>query len=253
MNPIGLLAFIERHTLILFRVPIQTVFTPLITAVLYIFVFGKIVGERIGDIMGVPYIDFVLPGLVMMNVVMSSFTDTSSGTYFFRFTRSIEELLTAPFSYGEIIIGIVTRGVVRGLLVGTGVYVLALFFTSASIAHLGFFFLYALAVSIIFSLVGVLVGIFSDHFEHLTILNTFLIVPLTFLGGVFNSVSMLPPALQTIVSVNPFFYFVDGIRFAMLGFHESNLAVGALIIVFLTLSSGFLVWYFFKTGYRIRE
>src|SRR3989344_5081955 len=160
MNPIGLLAFIERHTLILFRVPIQTVFTPLITAVLYIFVFGKIVGERIGDIMGVPYIDFVLPGLVMMNVVMSSFTDTSSGTYFFRFTRSIEELLTAPFSYGEIIIGIVTRGVVRGLLVGTGVYVLALFFTSASIAHLGFFFLYALAVSIIFSLVVVLVGIF---------------------------------------------------------------------------------------------
>ena len=252
-NWTGLISFTHRNVRRMIRVSAQTLLAPWVTAVLYIFVFGSVVGVRIGPVHGFSYVDFVLPGIVMMNVIMSAFADASSNLFMQRFTRSVEEVLVAPFSYFEMIIGFVVSGIFRGFIVGVGVYALALLFTSAGVLHFWLFALYIFAIATIFSFVGMAVGIMSSHFEHVSLLNTFVIMPLIFLGGVFNSVSMLPPALQTIVSVNPFFYFVDGIRFAMLGFHESNLAVGALIIVFLTLSSGFLVWYFFKTGYRIRE
>lgn len=253
INWIGLYTLIKRNVLRMLRVSIQTLFTPWITATLYIFVFGLVVGARIGLIEGVSYIDFVLPGIVMMNIIMSSFGHTSSMVYMQRFTRSIEEILVAPFSYIEMIIGFAIGGIIRGLIVGLGVYALALLFTSATIEHFWLFLLYAISISIIFSFIGMIVGILSNHFEHLTILNTFVIMPFIFLGGVFNSVSMMPEAVQGFIKLNPFFYFVDGIRFAMIGISESNLLLGWVIIIFLIFISGFIVWYFFKTGYKIRE
>ena len=252
-NWIGLYTLIKRNVLRMLRVSVQTLFTPWITATLYIFVFGLVVGARIGDIEGVSYIDFVLPGLVMMNIIMSSFGHTSSIVYMQRFMRSIEEILVAPFSYMEMIIGFAIGGVIRGLIIGLGVYILALFFTSATIEHFGLFLVYAISISIIFSFVGMIVGILSNHFEHLTLLNTFVIMPFIFLGGVFNSISMMPEVIQGLIKLNPFFYFVDGIRFAMIGISESNLLIGATLITLLMFGSGFVVWYFFKTGYRIRE
>jgi len=235
------------------RVSVQTLFTPWITAALYIFVFGSVVGKQIGLVNGFSYVDFVLPGIVMMNVIMSAFADASSNLFMQRFTRSIEEVLVAPFSYFEMIIGFAISGISRGFIVGLGVYVLALLFTGAGVEHMWLFLLYISSIAVIFSFIGMGVGIVSNHFEHLTLLNTFVIMPLIFLGGVFNSIAMLPVALRGVVKMNPFFYFVDGIRFSMIGVHESNLFVGAGVIVSLMLMSGFVVWYFFKTGYRIRE
>src|SRR3989344_5219503 len=252
MNIVGTLALIRRDITRMFRVSIQTLITPWITALLYIFIFGFVIGRRINLLHGVSYIDFVLPGIIMMNIIMSSFSQASSSLYFQRFMKSFEEILISPLSYFEIIIGFLAGGILRGLIVGLGVYVIALYFTTATISHFWLFIFYSIAVSAVFSLVGMLVGLFANHFEHLAILNTFVIMPLVFLGGVFNPISLLPSAVQNFVRLNPFFYFVDGIRFAMIGIREANPLIGVLIIFGLIFSLGGLVWYLFKKGYKIK-
>lgn len=252
MNTIGLLTFVQKEIQRFTRVYIQTLISPWINALLYILIFGYIVGQRIDLIAGVQYIDFVLPGIVMLNLIGSAFSQTSSSLYFQRFARHIEEILTAPLSHIEMIIGYVVGGVARGLIVGIGVYLIAVFFSAATIANIGLFLFYTVIVSIIFSLAGLLVGLWADSFEQLTILNTFIITPLTFLGGVFNSISMLPEKAQAIVRFNPFFYFVDGLRYAMIGISEANMMVGLAIMFGLVFGLGGWVYYLFVKGWRIR-
>src|SRR3989344_613229 len=179
MNWIGLQTFILEELGRVRRVWIQTLIAPWISALLYILIFGQIIGRRIGIIDGVSYIDFVVPGLLMLNVMQSSFGQTSSSLYFQRFAKHIEEILVAPLSYLEMIAGYVIGGVVRGLLVATGGYAIALFI------------FYAVAVALIFSLAGLLIGLWSESFEQLMIPQTFVIMPLTFLGGLFSSIHML--------------------------------------------------------------
>ena len=252
MNAIGLYTFISREIQRFLRVWIQTLMSPWVSALLYIVIFGYVVGSRIDLISGVQYIDFVLPGLVMMNIISSAFSHTSSSLYFQRFVRFIEEILVAPLSTLEIVIGFVVGGVVRGVVVGLGVYVIALFFTSATIAHFWLFLFYSLSVSLIFSFLGLLIGLWSENFEQMMLLNTFVILPFTFLGGVFNSIDMLPDLAQTIVRMNPFFYFVDGLRYSMIGIQEANPFIGFAIIGILGIGLGWWVWYLFKIGWKIR-
>ncbi len=252
MNSIGVFTFIRRELERLKRVGIQTLVTPWISALLYIVIFGEIVGRRIGVIAGVNYIDFVVPGLLMMNVMQSAFMHASSSLYFARFLRNIEEILTAPFSYGEIIASYLISGVLRAAIVGSGVYVIALFFTVATIYHFWLFLFYILAVSAVFSLAGLLVGLWAENFEQLSIPTTFVIMPLSFLGGMFNSIHMIPERFQMAVKLNPFFYFVDGIRYSMIGVSESNRAVGVSMIVALLILLGAWVWILFKRGYKIK-
>jgi ABC-2 type transport system permease protein len=252
-NWIGLYTFIAREIGRMFRVWIQTLVTPWISALLYIFVFGEIIGSRIGEFAGVTYIDFVLPGLVMMNVIGSSFAHTSSSVYFMRFIRYIDELLVAPLSYLEMILGFVAGGIMRGLVVGLGVYLVALIFTTTSIEHFWLFLFYSIAISTVFAFLGMIIGLWAITFEQFSLINTFVILPLTFLGGVFTSFEMLPPTMQTFTLFNPFFYFVDGLRFAMIGISEANTLVGLAVILTLVLSLGTLVWYLFKIGYGIKE
>lgn len=252
MNVIGLQTHVWKEIQRFLRVGTQTLISPWINALLYILIFGYVVGSRIDLIAGVTYIDFVLPGILMLNLISSSYSQTSSSVYFQRFARHIEEVLTAPLSHLEIVIGYVLGGIIRGLIVGFGVYAIAIIFSAANVANIGLFFFYTVAVSIIFSLVGILVGLWSDGFEQLAILNTFLITPLTFLGGVFNSITMLPEKAQIFLLFNPFFYFVDGLRYAMVGIQEGNPWVGLAVILGLILGLGSLVWYLFKTGWKIR-
>ena len=252
VNWIGLQTFVMQELLRIKRVWIQTLVTPWISALLYILIFGQIVGRRIGMISGVTYIDFVVPGLLMLNVMQSAFGHSSSSLYFQRFARHIEEILTAPLSYMEIIIGYVTGAVVRGLSVAAGVYVIALFFTVTTVEHLFLFVFYTISVALIFSLLGLLVGLWSEGFEQLTIPQTFIIMPLTFLGGLFTSIHMFPENMQWFVRINPFFYFVDGLRYSMIGVSESNQTIGLILIIGLVVGLGFWVWYLFKTGYKIR-
>jgi len=253
MNGIGLQTLISREVHRMFRVAVQTLISPWINALLYILIFGFVVGSRIDLIGGVRYIDFVLPGIVILNLIGSSYMHTSSSLYFQRFAKHIEEILVAPLSYVEMIIGLVSGGVIRGMIVGMGVYIIAIIFSTASIAHIGLFLFYSLSVAIIFSLIGIIVALWADGFEQLSILNTFFITPLTFLGGVFNSVSMLPQKAQIFVKLNPFFYFVDGLRYSMIGISESNRLAGVIMIFTLIIGLSTIVWYLFKIGWKIRK
>jgi len=253
MNFIGVAAFIERETKRMLRVGVQVVFAPWVSALLYILIFGKIVGVRIGDIAGAPYIDFVVPGLLMMNIMQAAFGHASSALYFNRFLGNIHEIITAPFSYLEIIIGFLISSVIRVLVIGGGVYAIALVFTVTTIEHFWLFLFYVLSTSIIFALAGLLVGLWAEHFEHLAIPTTFIITPLTFLGGLFNSIHMLPERLQIFARLNPFFYFIDGLRYSMIGVSESNRVLGIFLILSLIFSLGSWVLVLFKNGYKIRN
>ena len=166
MNVIGLKTFVAREVQRAFRVYIQTILSPLINALLYILIFGVVVGSTIQSVGGFSYIDFVLPGILMLNLINSAFSQTSSSLYFQRFAKHIEEILVAPLSHMEMIAGYVIAGVARGLIVGLGVYVIALIFSAATIAHLGLFILYTIAVAVIFSLLGLLVALWAQNFEQ---------------------------------------------------------------------------------------
>ena len=183
----------------------------------------------------------------------NSCQNPSLSLYFSRFARHIEEILVAPLSHLEMIIGYVVGGVIRAAVVGFGVYLIAIFFSAANMAHMWLFIFYSISVAIIFAFLGLLVGLWAENFEHLAILNTFVIMPLTFLGGVFNSIYMLPEKLQVFVRLNPFFYFVDGLRYSMIGVQESNTTIGVFMILFLIVGLGSLTWYLFKTGYKLRD
>ena len=253
INWIGLYTFIRREVERTFRVSVQTILSPLISAALYIFIFGFVLGQRIELIAGVPYITFVFPGILVMNVITSAFSSSSSALYFGRFIRSIEEMLVSPFSYFEMLVGLVVSAVARAVLVGIGILIIGILFGAVTIAHFWLFLFYSAAVATIFALIGILVGLWAKGFEQLNVLNTFVIMPFTFLGGMFYSVSFLPETVRAIVFANPFFYFIDSIRYTMIGVHESNLAIGATLIVGLVVVLGILVWYLFKIGWRLRS
>lgn len=252
-NFIGLQTFIVREVQRFIRIPVQTLVTPWISALLYIFIFGLVVGPRIDLINGVKYIDFVLPGILMMNIMTSSFSQSSTSLFMHRIFRNIEEILVAPLSHLEMIIGYVTGGILRGLIVGLGIFMIAVLFSAANISHFFLFLFYIIVISIVFSLLGMLVGLWSKQFEHLNILAVFVITPLSFLGGVFNSINMLPEKIQAIMLFNPFFYFIDGIRYSMIGVNESNLAIGIVIIFLSILLLGLLNEHLFRIGWHLRE
>jgi ABC-2 type transport system permease protein len=253
MNWIRLGTVTRREVQRFMRIPIQTLISPWISALLYIFIFGYVIGQRINLFDNIDYIDFVLPGILMMNIVTSAFGQASSSLYFHRFTHSIEEMLVSPLSFLEMVLGYIIGAIARAVTVGAGVYVLALFFTSANMAHVGLFLFYAIITSVIFALLGLLVGLWADKFEHLTILQTFVITPLIYVGGVFNSISMLPESLQTISKFNPFFYIVDGLRYAMIDYSESNLAFGAILLTSVALILLIIVVGLFRKGWRLRN
>ncbi|MEZ4194818.1 MAG: ABC transporter permease [Candidatus Paceibacterota bacterium] len=249
---VGVYTMIRREVMRTFRVVVQTLVAPVISATLYIFIFGVVVGGKISTIAGVPYITFVFPGILMLSVINASFGSSSSSLYFARFTKSIEELLVAPLSYLEIIFGFMLGSMMRSVIVASLILLVGVFFGAVTLTSPVMFFAYILAVSAIFSLLGMLVALWAQSFEQLSILNTFVITPFTYLGGIFYSLTMLPETAQFITKLNPFFYFVDGIRNSMIGISEANMYVGELVIGGLILSLGTLVFYLFKIGWRVR-
>lgn len=253
MNVIRLQAVATREIQRFARIPIQTLVSPWISATLYILVFGVIIGSRIDFLENIDYIDFVFPGILMMQLIAGAFGQSSSSLYFHRWTKSIEEMLASPLSYTEMILGYVTGAVTRALAVGAGVYVIALLFTEATMAHLGWFVFYVVVVAVLFSLIGLLVGLWAEKFEHLTVLQTFVITPLIYVGGVFNSIDMLPDNLHWLVRINPFFYMVDGIRYSLISYTEGSLLWGSIGLAVVAVGLFALVTYLFKKGWKLRS
>lgn len=235
------------------RVVIQTLVAPVISATLYLFIFGTVIGSKIQDFAGVPYISFVFPGVLMLSIVNASFASASSALYFMRFTRGIEEVLIAPFSYLEMLVGFVGSAVVRSLMVAGLILLTGILFGAVSLVNPVSFVLYVSAIAAIFAMLGIIVALWAESFEQLQVLNTFVITPLTYLGGVFYSITFLPELAATITRFNPFFYFADGVRSSMIGYSEANTSVGAFVIVALVISLGVLVTQLFKRGWKIRS
>lgn len=252
INWIGLGTFIRREVQRTFRVVIQTLVAPVISASLYIFIFGTVIGSRIQEIAGVPYISFVFPGVLMLSIINASFASASSALYFMRFSRGIEEILIAPFSYVEMIFGFVSASIARALMVSFLILIAGMLFGAVTLAHPIAFVLYVAGIAAIFAMLGILVALWSESFEQLQMLNTFVITPLTYLGGIFYSITMLPPLAAMITRYNPFFYFADGVRSSMIGIHEADPATGAGVVIVLIALLGTLVFYLFKIGWKIR-
>jgi ABC-2 type transport system permease protein len=234
------------------RVAIQTLVAPVVSAALYIFIFGTVIGTKIDDFAGVPYISFVFPGILMLSIINASFSSASSSLYFMRFTRGIEEVLIAPFSYLEMLLGFVGGAIVRALMVAALILCVGLAFGAVQLQNPLAFVGYVSAIAAIFAMLGIIVALWAEGFEQLQALNTFVITPLTYLGGIFYSITMLPGIAASITLYNPFFYFADGIRSSMIGYSEANSAIGLAVTLGLVLFFGVLVTHLFKIGWKIR-
>ncbi|MCA9359901.1 ABC transporter permease [Candidatus Nomurabacteria bacterium] len=253
VNWIGLYTMFRREVERTFRVVIQTLVAPVISAALYLFIFGTVIGTKIEDFAGVPYISFVFPGVLMLSIINASFASASSALYFMRFTRGIEEILISPFSYLEMLVGFVGSAVTRAMLVAGLILVTGFLFGAVSLVNPLGFVLYVAAIASIFAMLGIIVALWAEGFEQLQVLNTFVITPLTYLGGIFYSITFLPPLAATITRFNPFFYFADGIRSSMIGYSEANSTVGFFVIVGLVVGLGILVTQLFNRGWKIRS
>jgi ABC-2 type transport system permease protein len=253
MNWIGLYTMLRREVLRTFRVVIQTLVAPTISAALYIFIFGTVIGTRIDTFAGVPYISFVFPGVLMLSIINASFASASSSLYFMRFTRAIEEVLIAPFSYVEMLIGFVGSAIMRALIVAALILMVGLAFGAVTLVHPVAFVVSVAAIAAIFAMLGILVALWADGFEQLQVLNTFVITPFTYLGGIFYSVTFLPPLAATLTHLNPFFYFADAIRSSMIGYSEANSTIGVFVIGGLVVGLAALVVYLFRIGWKIRS
>ena len=253
INWIGLWTIIRREWSRLMRVPIQAFLAPWISALLFIFIFGFVVGGRIALIGGHRYIEFVLPGILMLNIVNAAFLQSSSQIYFSRFLRYVEETLVSPLSYAEMIAGVLCVVVARSVITALGILMIGVAFHATSIENIGEFLFWIVSVAAVFGLLGIVIGLWANNFEQLTILNVFFITPLSFIGGVFNTVNMLPGWLKWIAYVNPFFYFINGLRHSMIGFTEANVWIGVGVALSLFVVLFFSVLRLFSIGYGLRS
>jgi len=216
MNPselwVAYATIVRKEAIRYLRVWSQTLLPPVVTMSLYFVIFGGFIGSQIAPINGYTYMEFIVPGLIMMSVIMSSFMHTVSSFYFAKFQKTLEEIMVSPTPYSVVIAGYVTGGVLRGMTIATLVMVVASFFTDVTMAHPGIMLLFALLTSVLFSMIGLLNGVFANSFDGISIVPNFVLTPLTYLGGVFYSITMLPPFWQSVSHWNPILFMVNGFR-----------------------------------------
>jgi len=234
------------------RTRLQSIVAPVLSTSLYFIVFGAAIGARITQIEGVAYGAFIVPGLMMLSLLTQSISNASFGIYFPRFVGTIYELLSAPISYVEIVIGYVGAAATKSIILGVIILVTAGLFVPLKIAHPFWMVTFLVLTAVTFSLFGFILGIWADGFEKLQIVPLLVITPLTFLGGSFYSVNMLPPFWQKVTLANPVVYLVSGFRWSFYEIADVSIGVSlAMIGVFLALCIG-TVWWIFKTGYRLK-
>jgi len=239
-NLVALYTIVRREIVRIMRIWTQTLIPPAITMTLYFVIFGKLIGSRIGTIQGgFSYMQYIVPGLVMMSIITNSYGNISSSFFGAKFQRSVEEMLVSPMSNWVILLGYVTGAVTRGLVVGVLVLLIALLFTHLQIAHPLVTFLSVLFGATIFSLAGFVNAIYAKKFDDIALVPTFVLTPLTYLGGVFYSVSMLSEPWQSISRVNPILYMVNAFRYGVLGISDVQvgIAFGVMLVFVIGLSA----------------
>ena len=232
---------------------LQSFVSPVLSTSLYFVVFGSAIGSRIEQVEGVSYGAFIVPGLIMLVLLNQSITNASFGIFFPKFTGTIYEVMSAPISFFEILLGYVGAAATKSLIIGLIILATAGFFVPLEIAHPLWMAGFLVLTCISFSLFGFIIGLWADNFEKLQLIPLLVITPLVFLGGSFYSLSMLPPAWQTVTLFNPVVYLISGFRWSF--FEVSDVSVGlslSMVLVFLA-ACLFIVWWMFKTGYRLKQ
>ena len=246
-NLIALQSILYKETNRFMRIWVQTLVPPAITMTLYFVIFGALVGSRIGDMGGFSYMEFIVPGLIMMSVITNSYSNVASSFFSAKFQRNVEELLVAPVPNYIIVLGYVGGGVARGILVGLIVSLLSLFFVDIKVHHLFILMSTVVLTATLFSLAGLINAIFAKTFDDISIIPTFVLTPLTYLGGVFYSLSLLPQFWQYVSQVNPIVYMVNAFRYGFLGVSDVNLIFAFSVII------GFIVVFFSFAMYLINK
>lgn len=235
------------------RTLFQSIVSPVLSTSLYFVVFGAAIGSRIAEIEGVSYGAFIVPGLIMLSLLTQSIANASFGIYFPKFTGTIYELLSAPVSYVEILIGYVGAAATKSIILGFLILATAGLFVPLQIAHVYWMLLFLVLTSVTFSLFGFILGIWADGFEKLQIVPLLIITPLTFLGGSFYSIDMLPPFWQTVTLFNPVLYLISGFRWSFYEIADVHLGVSLGVAVMFLCACLVAVWWIFKTGYRLKS
>jgi ABC-2 type transport system permease protein len=234
------------------RIWIQTILPPMITTALYFVIFGKMIGSQLAPIEGFSYMDYIVPGLIMMTIISNSYANVVSSFYGAKFSNYVEELLISPIPHYLILIGYIAGGVARGLSVGVMVTLVAAFFTELHLHNLWVSLSVVLLTSILFSLAGFINAVFAKSFDDISIIPTFVLVPLTYLGGVFYSVGMLPGLWQQLSLANPILYMVNTFRYGMLGVSDISLGVAyGVILLFIAVLYSYSLW-LMKHGVGLR-
>lgn len=250
---IALYTLVRRELVRMFRIASQVFLPPVIITSLYFLIFGSLIGQRIGSIQGVSYSLFIAPGLIMMSVITNAYGNVSTSLFSLRFQRSIEELLVSPINDGFLLLGFILGGILRGIIVALLVYIVSCFFTPLVPAHLFLTVVLIILVSAAFSLAGFTNAMLARTFDDVMLIPTFVLTPLTYLGGVFYTSTMLPPFWQTVSHLNPIFYMINALRHAMTGHEEVPLPLSLSVIVgFLIFLTG-LNLYMLKKGTGLRE
>ncbi len=246
-------AILHKEVYRFFRIWMQTLLPPVISITLYLMIFGDLMGSRIGQIEGYSYVDFIVPGLIMMAVMMNAYTNVSSSFFSAKFQRCIEELLVSPTPPYIVVLGYVMGGTIRGLMVACIATLAALFFTDIIVTH--YFITLAIIVmtAILFSLAGFINAVFAHSFDDIAVIPTFVLAPLIYLGGVFYSVNMLPDFWATVSHLNPILYIVNAFRYGVLGVSDINVAWAFLIVGVCLVVAYIAAVYLLKYSQRLRQ
>jgi ABC-2 type transport system permease protein len=231
----------------------QSVATPVITTALYFIVFGGAIGSRMQNVGGVGYGAFIVPGLIMLSLLTQSISNASIGVYFPKFTKTIFEILSAPLSYAEAVFAYVGAAATKSIVIGLIILITATFFVPVRILHPGWMVAFMLLTAISFSLFGFIIGIWAENFEQLAIIPALIVTPLTFLGGAFYSIDMLPQPWRTVSLFNPVVYLVSGFRWSFYGVGDVSVGVSLGFTAAFMAACLLVLWWMFKTGYRLKS
>ncbi|MBC11076.1 MAG: sugar ABC transporter permease [Rickettsiales bacterium] len=253
MNYIGIYAIYKFEMARTFRTLTQSIASPVVSTILYFIVFGSAIGSRIEDINGISYSSFIVPGLIMLTILNQSISNSSFGIYFPKFSGTIYEILSAPISPFEITCGYVFAAATKSVLVGIVILLTSSFFIDIVVYHPVWMFTLLILISITFSLFGFIIGIWADDFQKIQLIPSFVITPLTFLGGSFYSISMLPEVWQKISYFNPIVYLVSAFRWSFYNDSDVSIIVSIWAILSFLILCLILITVIFKTGYKIKD
>jgi ABC-2 type transport system permease protein len=249
---IALKSILWKEILRFSRIWVQTILPPMISTALYYVIFGRLIGSQISDVSGFHYMDYIVPGLILMAVITNSYGNVVASFYSSKFQRSIEEMLVSPLPNYLIVLGFVGGGVARGIAVGAAVAVVSLFFTTIPLHNVWVALSVLLLTSVLFSLGGLINAIYANSFDDITVIPTFVLAPLTYLGGVFYTVAMLPPFWQSVSQVNPILYMVNAFRYGLLGVSDVNLGIAYAAILGFNFCLSWYAMYLLNRGYGVR-